>query len=153
MTTLTFTTQDQEAIDFFSEMSNQVQYFGLTVLADREERLLFKKGRKLVEAALNYNPSVRVPLTEEEILPIFNEYLRSYDENGQVKVFDRKVAAEGVDPSRKDKIATAMAIHGQIVFYDRFNNSIVKSFDRTGKTLKGILQAYNESTQTDRFSV
>ena len=50
MTTLTL--DQQSALDFYSEYVNQVQYFGLTILADREERLLFRQGKKLVEEAL-----------------------------------------------------------------------------------------------------
>ncbi len=50
MTTLTL--DQQTALDFYSEMVDKVQYFGLTILADREERLLFRQGKKLIEQAL-----------------------------------------------------------------------------------------------------
>ena len=143
---------DTQAIQFYSETVQYVENFGLSNL-DREDRIMFKKGKKLVESALTLKVNNRVPLTEDEILPIFQEYLNSYDENGQVKVFDRKVASVGVNPTRSDVVATAMGIHGQIVFYDRYNDTIVKSFDRTGKTLKSILKSYNEETGTDRFAV
>ena len=50
---MTNLTSDQQiALDFYSEMSDKVQYFGLTILEDREERLLFRKGKKLIESVL-----------------------------------------------------------------------------------------------------
>jgi hypothetical protein len=39
------------------------------------------------------------------------------------------------------------------VYVDTFNDNIVKSFDRMGKTLKGILSDYNNQTGTARFAV
>jgi hypothetical protein len=50
MTTLTL--DQQTALDFYSEFSDKVQYFGLTILADREERLLYRQGKKLIEQVL-----------------------------------------------------------------------------------------------------
>jgi hypothetical protein len=73
--------------------------------------------------------------------------------DGKVKVFNRKVAAEKIQPFRKDPIATVMGIHGQLVYHDKFNNSIVKSFDRTGKTLKSIMSQYNELIGFERFKI
>jgi hypothetical protein len=46
-----------------------------------------------------------------------------------------------------------MGIHGQLVYHDKFNNSIVKSFDRTGKTLKSIMSQYNELIGFERFKI
>jgi len=46
------TNQQQSALDFYSEMANQVQYFGLTILDGREERVLFNQGKKLIESVL-----------------------------------------------------------------------------------------------------
>ena len=51
MTTLTLT--QQEALDFYSENVEQVKYFGLTHLADREERLLFRQGKKLINSMVD----------------------------------------------------------------------------------------------------
>ena len=153
MNTFTFTPQQQEALDFYSEFADKVKYFGLTIFADREERLLYRQGKKLVEQALNHKNNVRVTLTEEELLPVFEEYLRSYTSEGQVKVFDRKVAASGMSSDRQDPIASAMAVHGQLVYCDTANDTIVKSFDRMGKTIKGLMSDYNNQTGTARFDV
>ena len=50
-------TQDQQiALDFFAVWEQQVKYFGLSILAEREDRLLFRKGKKLMEAALTVKP-------------------------------------------------------------------------------------------------
>ena len=68
-------------------------------------------------------------------------------------MFDRRVAARTMQQFRKDPVASAMGLHGQIVFLDKENKTIVKSFDRTGKTLKEMLKRYNESIGYDRFNI
>ena len=70
----------------------------------------------------------------------------------RTKLYDRYVACKGMD-NRKDPVASAMGLHGQIVFYDNSNDSIVKSFDRAGKTLKSLMKEYNEQAGFDRFNV
>ena len=150
---MTLTIDQQSAIEFYQQNENAVQYFGLTHLADREERLLYRQGKKLIQSALDYKePNKRVPFTIDEILPAWNEYLESYSDSGQVKVFDRNVASEGMI-SRDNPVASAMGLHGQIVFYDNANSSIVKSFDRAGKLLKALMLTYNAETNTQRFNV
>ena len=50
----TLTADQLEAIDFYSLNQQSVEYFGLgTVLDSREDRLLFKKGRQLIEGAIS----------------------------------------------------------------------------------------------------
>jgi len=151
---MTALTADQlTAIEFYQENLRYVEGFGLTNL-DRPERLLFKKGRRLVEDALAVKEKAeRIPFTEAEILPVLEEYLSSYSDDGQVKVFDRHRAAVGMASHRNDPIASAMGLHGQIVFMDNANDTIVKSFDRMGKVLKGLLAEYNTANGVDRFNV
>jgi hypothetical protein len=146
--------QDQQiALDFFAVWEQQVKYFGLTILPEREDRLMFRKGKKLMESAIELTqPTKRVPFTLEEILPAWDEYLESYSDQGQVKVFDRNQASKGMD-SRDNPVASAMGLHGQIVFYDNANSSIVKSFDRAGKLLKSLMLTYNKETNTQRFNI
>ena len=71
-------TQDQQiAIDFFQDNEQAVQYFGLTHLADREERLLFRKGKKLINDALTLktkNAKGHVKWTAEEYDAIAEAY-------------------------------------------------------------------------------
>ena len=141
------------AIQFFEDNQAAVAAYGLAILADREERRLFAQGRNAIDAALKTVKTERVVLDEEEIIPVLEEYLRSYTKEGQVKVFDRKVAKEGMSLGRRDRTASAMAVHGQICFVDSYNTSIVKSFDRMGNTLRGLLQSYNAKTGTNRFTV
>lgn len=142
------------AVAFYEENVSYVEAFGLSNL-DREDRILFRTGKKLIEDALNaqLSKNERIPFTEEEIAPVLEEYLVSYTVDGQSKVFDRRVAARSMQPFRKDPIASAMGLHGQIVFLDKENKTIVKSFDRTGKTLKEMLKRYNESVGYDRFNI
>ena len=143
-----------DAIAFYEENLSYVEAFGLSNL-DREDRILFRVGKKLIEDALNAQQSKneRIPFTEEEIAPVLEEYLISYTMDGQSKVFDRRVAARTMQQFRKDPVASAMGLHGQIVFLDKENKTIVKSFDRTGKTLKEMLKRYNESIGYDRFNI
>ena len=143
-----------DAIAFYEENLSYVDAFGLSNL-DREDRILFRVGKKLIEDALNAQQSKneRIPFTEDEIAPVLEEYLISYTMDGQSKVFDRRVAARTMQQFRKDPVASAMGLHGQIVFLDKENKTIVKSFDRTGKTLKEMLKRYNESIGYDRFNI
>jgi hypothetical protein len=145
---------DIHAIAFYEEHLSYVEGFGLSNL-DREDRILFRKGKKLIEDALAAQNSKqeRIPFTEDEIAPVLEEYLISYTMDGQSKVFDRRVAARTMQQFRKDPVASAMGLHGQIVFLDKENKTIVKSFDRTGKTLKEMLKRYNESIGYDRFNI
>lgn len=142
-----------QELEFFKAYEHQANAFGLlNTFEDREDRRLFRS----IQKRLNWTAPVkktRITLTLEELTPIFDEYLTSYDENGKVKVFDRVQATEGLEAHRKDPIATAMAVHGQLVWYDRCNNAIVKSFDRTGKNLKQLMTQYNEAAGTERFAV
>ena len=145
---------DTKSVEFYNEYAQRVETFGiLNVLDEREDRILFNKGKKAIQSILDHKNNERITMTEEEILPIFEEYLLSYTKEGQVKVFDRHVAKVNVSTKRNDRTASAMAIHGQIAYVDTFNNDIVKSFDRMGKTLKGILSDYNNQTGTARFDV
>ena len=93
---MTNLTADQlTAIEFYEENLSYVEGFGLANL-DREDRLMFRKGKKLIEDALAVKAKAeRVPFTEAEILPVLEEYLASYSDDGQVKVFDRHRAAAG----------------------------------------------------------
>jgi hypothetical protein len=54
MTTLTTTQLD--ALDFYAANEQYVTYFGLTNL-DREDRLFYRKGKKLMQSALDIKTS------------------------------------------------------------------------------------------------
>jgi len=141
-------------LQFFETYHESVENLGiLNVFEDRKDRIRFRAISKMMEDLLKPAKQERVALTEEEIQPILREYLNAYTMDGKVKVFNRKVAAEKIQPFRKDPIATVMGIHGQLVYHDKFNNSIVKSFDRTGKTLKAIMSQYNELIGFERFKI
>ena len=148
-----YSTIQQSAIDFYSENFQYVADFGLSNL-DFEDRNLFRQGKKLIEDALQTaTKKERIPHIESEILPVLEEYLNTYYVNGRVKVFDRKIASKGMQSFRNDPVASAMALHGQMVFFDNYNKDIVKCLNRAGKTLKSILKSYNESVGFDRFNV
>ena len=46
------TADQQEAIDFFAEYEQYVNNFGLSNL-DREDRLVFRKGKKLMQEVID----------------------------------------------------------------------------------------------------
>ena len=146
------TQSSRNPIEFYKDHFDYVNSFGL-VHFEREDRNLFRQGLKLIEDALTVEKKERIPFTEEEIIPVLEEYLLSYNQVGQIKVFNRRIAASGIQSFRKNPIASVMGLHGQIVFLDSLNQTIVKSFDRTGKTLKDLLQKYNNSVGYDRFII
>jgi hypothetical protein len=155
---MTIQVLDKQDLQFFETHMPKVEAFGIVnVFEDRDDRIRYRNISKLVHSTIVQKTTVikkkRVPLTAEEIVPVLAEYLLTYTENGKVKVFDRIKAAEGMQDFRKNKIATAMALHGQIVMLDKWNDTITKSFDRYGKTLMNILKGYNQAKGVDRFDV
>ena len=85
----TLTTVQQEAIDFYSQYVDQVKYFGLTILADREERLLFRQGKKLIDQAVEDATNTRQYLhyTNEERFFIATHYNQGQSRKGIVEGF------------------------------------------------------------------
>lgn len=72
MTALNLSASDSAAVAFYEEMRNYVEGFGLANL-DREDRLQFKKGRKVLEsleqqvkAAMNPRCAAATKWTAEE---------------------------------------------------------------------------------------
>ena len=79
MTQATLTASDAAALEFYQDHVAFVDGFGLTNL-DRPERLLFKKGRQLMEAALaaaNAPATKRIPYTDEEVCFLVTAYLNA----------------------------------------------------------------------------
>ena len=79
MTFAALTSADTAALEFYQENVAYVDGFGLTNL-DRPERLLFKKGRQLMEAALaaaNAPATKRIPYTDEEVCFLVTAYLNA----------------------------------------------------------------------------
>ena len=79
MTSSALTSADAAALEFYQENVAYVDGFGLTNL-DRPERLLFKKGRQLMEAALaaaNAPATKRIPYTDEEVCFLVTAYLNA----------------------------------------------------------------------------
>jgi hypothetical protein len=150
-------TLTQEDLNFYEDNYNSVMQFGMVNTFDeREERIRFRAVSKAIQEqidSLTIEDQKRVPFTKEEIAPVFEEYLCAYTLNGQAKVFDRKLAATGIQSFRKNPVASAMGIHGQIAYYDQYNDVITKSFDRAGQTLKTMLQQYNDMMGVERFTL
>lgn len=150
-------TLTQDDLNFFEENFNNVMQFGLlNTFDERQDRIRYRNISQQIQEeidSLNVEDQKRVPFTKDEIVPVFEEYLCSYTLNGQVKVFDRKLAASGIQSFRKNPVASVMGIHGQIAYYDQYNDVITKSFDRAGNTLKEMLRQYNEMMGVDRFAL
>ena len=137
MTTLT---QDQQtALDFYSEMVDQVKYFGLTILADREERLLFRQGKKLIETALNTKKVYETTWLPEEYDAVAAGYVR-HGKNGYKKVIEEFRSISDRHSDNAIKLATYSCAH----------------LDKTSGVYgmkdyaEGLLQAL-KSIDTDRF--
>lgn len=150
-------TLTQDDLNFFEENFNNVMQFGLlNTFDERQDRIRYRNISQQIQEeidSLNVEDQKRVPFTKDEIAPVFEEYLCAYTLNGQAKVFDRKLAAAGIQSFRKNPIASVMGIHGQIAYYDQYNDVITKSFDRAGQTLKTMLQQYNEMMGVERFAL
>ena len=69
-----FTENDQIAIDTYNDLKDQVKYMGLHNF-DREERILFKKGRILLENAKKQASQKKTPYTDAETECLLNAYL------------------------------------------------------------------------------
>lgn len=69
-----FTENDQIAIDTYNDLKDQVSAFGLHNF-DREERILFKKGRILLENAKKQASQKKTPYTDAETECLLNAYL------------------------------------------------------------------------------
>ena len=69
-----FTENDQIAIDTYNDLKDQVNAFGLHNF-DREERILFKKGRILLENAKKQASKKKTPYTDAETECLLNAYL------------------------------------------------------------------------------
>ena len=69
-----FTENDQIAIDTYNDLKDQVSAFGLHNF-DREERILFKKGRILLENAKKMATKKKTPYTDAETECLLNAYL------------------------------------------------------------------------------
>ena len=107
MTNLTNLTADQqEAIDFFAEYEQYVNNFGLGNL-DREDRLVFRKGKKLMQAVLDLKTTAdRFRYTKDELTQIVKLYL--INDNRQF-VSSRFTSANPTQPHTVDSIESVCA--------------------------------------------
>ena len=71
---MNFTETEQLAVDTFVELQDQVKAFGLHNF-EREERVLFKRGRILLENAKKQASKKNTPYTDEETECLLNAYL------------------------------------------------------------------------------
>ena len=71
---MNFSETEQIAIDTYNDLKDQVSAFGLHNF-DREERILFKKGRILLENAKKMATKKKTPYTDAETECLLNAYL------------------------------------------------------------------------------
>ena len=71
---MNFSETEQIAIDTYNDLKDQVSAFGLHNF-DREERILFKKGRILLENAKKMATKKKTPYTDQEAECLLNAYL------------------------------------------------------------------------------
>ena len=71
---MNFSETEQLAVDTFVELQDQVKAFGLHNF-EREERVLFKRGRTLLEYAKKQASKKKTPYTDAETECLLNAYL------------------------------------------------------------------------------
>ena len=71
---MNFSETEQIAIDTYNDLKDQVKAFGLHNF-EREERLLFKRGRTLLEYAKKQASKKKTPYTDAETECLLNAYL------------------------------------------------------------------------------
>ena len=75
MTNLTI---DRQAVDFYNEFAQQVETFGiLNVLDEREDRVLFNKGKKALQAVIDHKKVNRELYTTEECRYVVDQYINN----------------------------------------------------------------------------
>ena len=70
---MNFSETEQLAVDTFVELQDQVKAFGLHNF-EREDRLLFKQGRELLEQAKKQASQKKTPYTDLEAECLLNAY-------------------------------------------------------------------------------
>ena len=74
---MNFSETEQLAVDTFVELQDQVKAFGLHNF-EREDRLLFKQGRELLEQAKKQASQKKTPYTDLEAECLLNAYLLNH---------------------------------------------------------------------------
>ena len=74
---MNFSETEQLAVDTFVELQDQVKAFGLHNF-EREDRLLFKQGRELLEQAKKQASQKKTPYTDMETECLLNAYLLNH---------------------------------------------------------------------------
>ena len=73
---MSFTTLEQEAVDFYETHASYVSAFGLLNLGDREDRRFFNKGKNLLNSAIESTLRA-VRLSEQKWLPEEYDFIAS----------------------------------------------------------------------------
>ncbi len=74
---MNFSETEQIAIDTYNDLKDQVKAFGLYNF-EREDRLLFKQGRELLEQAKKQASQKKTPYTDMETECLLNAYLLNH---------------------------------------------------------------------------
>ena len=74
---MNFSETEQIAIDTYNDLKDQVKAFGLYNF-EREDRLLFKQGRELLEQAKKQASQKKTPYTDLETECLLNAYLLNH---------------------------------------------------------------------------
>ena len=135
-------TADQTfAINFYQENLSYVEGFGLTNL-DREDRILFRKGKKLIEDALNLKKTIRAEYTQTEV-----EFLcQTYVNSGADMKLTQSLFFKNFPQSSHSKSSVWMKISRIRTLDSLFDNDTEWQIDQ---------QVYNicQNIDADRFSI
>jgi len=120
MTTIQLTETQQDALDFYGEVHNYVEAFGLTNL-QREERLLYKKGRQLLEEAMKKrSPSKLEHYTQDERTFIAVAYVQGLDRRTIVNKFRQQFGDNHTADSIGQKVEMCKSIDSTHKNHKRF---------------------------------
>jgi len=95
--TLTLNQQEETALDFYAEQENYVTYFGLTNL-DREDRILYRKGKKLMQSALDVKTTrTYTKYQDSEVIFLVQTYVETDGQDALFFAHPVRLGANGVE--------------------------------------------------------
>jgi len=140
-----FSETEQYAVDTFNDLQNQVKAFGLHNF-DREERLLFKKGRQLLEDAKKAASAKKTPYTDEETECLLNAYLLNQADMEKARAIFFKFFPETKHSTASvwQKISRIRTLDNQFPDDTKWD---------TDQQIRGICRQYNSYHSVKRFAV
>ena len=121
MTTLTI---DTKAVEFYNEFAQKVETFGiLNVLDEREDRILFNRGKKALQAIIDHKKVNREIYTSEECRFVVDHYINN--DKGLSRTHLGNMAYK-MNPGSGHSVKSWSAMFGRMETLDNTNPSANK---------------------------